>query len=394
MEEVETGERYGAVPPLPEPPPIAVGAVSKNVVAAALEVAYEGGCELMLIASRRQVDRPALGGGYTEGWGPADLVEYVRQRDPEMRVTICRDHGGPWQHPTDAGRGEAEVMRSALDTFEADIDAGFGAIHIDTTDGPAGEVPLPDAIRRLAALYRAVSELAAARAASVGLEISLATEAEAVCSPDTLKSRLERFTAAVREDGTLPPPRFVVVGTGTKIAGLRNAGAVNDPERRAAALRRLRALVDVARDHAIDLKAHNCDYLSSEGWAVLRSAGIRSANVAPEYGVAESRAFLATLQDTGLHDLATHFLELAYASRAWCKWRDPARRHTHRELALMAGHYVFSTEECRRIRDRAARRLEGGQAELDERLRTPVRRAICSHVAALASREPAHAAAG
>src|SRR5918911_5085619 len=79
-------------------PGIGVGVVSRQVVDAALEVAAETDREVMLIASRRQVDDGRIGCGYVEGWTTARFARYVQSRDPDRRVKLCRDHGGPWQH--------------------------------------------------------------------------------------------------------------------------------------------------------------------------------------------------------------------------------------------------------------------------------------------------------
>ena len=91
------------------------------------------------------------------------------------------------------------------------------------------------------------------------------------------------------------------------------------------------------------LKQHNTDYLSDEALGWHPWLGIHAANVAPEFGVEESRALLRTLTTHGLLRERDAFLELAYSSRKWEKWMLPGTRATDRDRAVIAGHYVFST---------------------------------------------------
>src|SRR3989338_2942428 len=117
----------------------AIGTVTKNAVDAAIEVAYRRGRPLMLIASRRQIDCEEFQGGYVGNWTTDSFAGYVRDRDPKKLIFLCRDHGGPWQHPNEWSQSEREAMASAQRSFEADIDAGFDILHIDTGISPKEE---------------------------------------------------------------------------------------------------------------------------------------------------------------------------------------------------------------------------------------------------------------
>src|SRR5919108_5808738 len=122
-------------------PGIGVGVVSRQAVDAALEVAAETDREILLIASRRQVDDARIGCGYVEGWTTSRFARYVRSRDPDRRVKLCRDHGGPWQHASELRLPEEAALESALRSLRADVDAGLDLLHIDTSCGPGGDVP-------------------------------------------------------------------------------------------------------------------------------------------------------------------------------------------------------------------------------------------------------------
>ena len=77
---------------------LAVGPMSKNCVEATIEVANEKKVPIMMIASRRQIDSKEFGGGYVNNWNTKGFSNYVKKRDKNKLITLCRDHGGPWQN--------------------------------------------------------------------------------------------------------------------------------------------------------------------------------------------------------------------------------------------------------------------------------------------------------
>src|SRR3989344_5916125 len=110
-----------------------IGPMSQNCVDAVIELARELRLPLGLIASRRQIEAAAHGGGYVNNWTTETFAEYVRAKDPERTVFLARDHGGPWQNYAE-GKGKmnlAQAMESAKSSFETDIRAGFDMLHLD-----------------------------------------------------------------------------------------------------------------------------------------------------------------------------------------------------------------------------------------------------------------------
>src|SRR5262245_25962911 len=124
--------RMNPLSPLNVPSRLGIGPMSINCVDAVIEVATRNRQRIMLIPSRRQVESSALGSGYVEGWTASDLVNYVRERDRNQLILVCRDHGGPWQHPDERTMDEDEAMASCLRSFKEDLASGFDLLHIDT----------------------------------------------------------------------------------------------------------------------------------------------------------------------------------------------------------------------------------------------------------------------
>ena len=51
--------------------------------------------------------------------------------------------------------------------------------------------------------------------------------------------------------------------------------------------------------------------------------GIHAINVAPEFGVVETKAILSWLEKNNLVELKEKFLEISYNSKKWEKWMIP-----------------------------------------------------------------------
>jgi tagatose-1,6-bisphosphate aldolase non-catalytic subunit AgaZ/GatZ len=362
-------------------PVVCVGAVSRNTVDAVIELAYQRDVRMYLIASRGQVDCEA-GLGYVEGWSTATFAKYVHERDPDGLVALCRDHGGPWQSPSDAtgGLDEDAAMESARRSFRSDVDSGFEIVHIDTSHEPGVAVPAHVAIRRMADLYGHVCAYAARTPTLVEFEVGLEPQQADVADPDALRRTLAGVAARLGDRG-LPRPRFVVANTGTKIVGRRNCGFIMDHRSAARWQHHLAATVQACADFGAGVKAHNCDYLDPQAWQALVAAGIAGANIAPECGVTETGALLELLRREGMHRERECFLRIAYESGRWRKWAAGEDRLVDGELPILAGHYVFCHPEVEAVKEDLGRRLGGGREELDAHLRASIKGVIDRYLA-------------
>lgn len=364
---------------------LGVGVVSRLTVEAAVELANEHAVDLMLIPSRRQVDTDDLGGGYVEGWSAARFAAFVQARDRGGRVLLCRDHGGPWQNAEELARGldEAAAMASAMASYEEDIAAGFSVLHIDTSVSPDGEPPPAVALDRLFALYRHCGETARRLGRDVAFEIGTEEQDTVTHGLDELSDMLERVRRFCGEQGC-EPPLFVVAQTGTKVMETRNVGSFGSPYRIRGEMPSeiyVPRLVDRLQHFDVLLKQHNTDYLPDETLRRLPLYRVSAANVAPEFGITETRALLHMLEANGLLALRDRFLGLAHGSRKWRKWILDDSRASDRDRAVIAGHYVFSTPEFGAIRHDACARLAARGVDLEAHLKAQVKAAIRRYLA-------------
>ncbi len=361
---------------------LCVGPMSRNCVDVLCGLSHKEDKPLVLIASRRQIDAGVLGGGYVNGWSTEEFQDYVRARARPGRLLLARDHGGPWQGAPERENGLSaeQAMEAARRSFRTDIESGFEMIHIDTSVDPKGP-PAPDvALSRLFELYGYCCELALSQGRDIVFEVGTEEQSHDVSELEQTRWLLERLLEFCRAN-RFPPPSFVVAQTGAKVMELTNVGVMRslsavDRDY----LRKLEVLVAMCNRQGVYLKGHNADYLSDEVLALHPRVGIHAINVAPEFGVAETRAFLRILRKGGLDGLADRFIQLSLSSLKWKKWMLPETTADDTTRATIAGHYVFSTPEFQALKATAAEALSRRGVNLDALLRQAIQTQVVRYM--------------
>jgi fructose/tagatose bisphosphate aldolase len=332
---------------------IGFGPMSKNVVDAIIRLAYRHDEPIMIIASRGQVESEHLRRGYVENWSTEEFARYVRDRDPAKHIILCRDHGGPWQHPDEATRSvrsTSEVMASSRASLHADIDAGMRVLHIDTSKEGPKPAAFDVAVERLATLYGECQEFASLGGHRVDFEVGVEQQSSCVDDPDSFREKVDCILQRLKADA-LQQPVFIVGQTGTLVRGTENCGMLCRD--RQGTGRQIRELAQICSEYGLALKAHNADYLSRSALEDLLSSGVSAVNIAPELGVAETLAFLELVGELRLHQHREAFLALAFESGAWRKWfADEVGTDLQRSVA--AGHYVFASDAFQEIKEQVA----------------------------------------
>ena len=363
---------------------LGVGPMSANCVDAAVELSNEHRVPLMLIASRRQIDSADFGGGYVNNWDTDSFANYVIDTDSQAMIILARDHGGPWQ--SDKERKDEmslrRAMESAKESYRADIDAGFQVLHIDPSIDIFSTPDIDEVLERLYELYEYCWSYAQRRRHEVIFEIGTEEQSGSTNRQEELEYTLGKMKEFCHYNN-LPYPTFVVVQTGTRVMESCNVGSFDSPVRVANELPaeiQVPKMIEICNRYGIFMKEHNTDYLSTESLCWHPRLGIHAANVAPEFGVAESRALVSILEMNGMHDVADTFLDISYSSGKWEKWMLPDTKSTDREKAIISGHYIFSSEQFRELKSEANHRLSG--IDLDEHLKDEVKKSIFRYMKA------------
>ena len=363
---------------------LGVGPMSLNCVDVAIEISNQYEIPLMLIASRRQIDSAEFGGGYVNNWTTDEFSNYVIDRDKKGKILLARDHGGPWQNEQEKEKKLSlrRAMDSAKSSYKADIDAGFQLIHIDPSVDIFSKPTLDEVIDRALELYEYCWSYAQQQGREIIFEIGTEEQSGCTNTQEELDYTLNTMFSLF-DKYHLPKPTFVVIQTGTRVMETRNIGSFDYPVRVAGEIPaeiQVPKMVEICNRYGIFLKQHNTDYLSNESLKWHPRLGIHSANVAPEFGVAETRALVDILEKNNLQSLATKFLELAYNSNKWKKWMVPETTATDRERSIIAGHYIFSTDECMALKEKAEAELIKIGVDFNESIKQSVKQSIMRYL--------------
>jgi len=344
---------------------LGIGPMSPMLLQATLELSDEQDFPILFIASRNQVDMDKFGGGYVSGWDQARFVKAIedmsRKIGYQSEYFVCRDHGGPWQRDEErkARLPEAEAMERGLESYYADLDAGFDLLHIDPTKDPnfsEGTVPMDLVLNRTVYLIEKVEAYRKAHnLPEIGYEVGTEETNGGLTGVDAFEEFIGRLCNMLSEKN-LPISNFIVGQTGTLTRLTENVGHYSTEN-----AARLSA---IAAAHGMELKEHNGDYLPDHLLLMHPALKVSSSNVAPEFGVVETRAYLqlAAFEDTlaqmkriekpsGLADVLR---KAAVETGRWRKWmvgeqgnldvKDVLKdAELTRLIADISGHYTYET---------------------------------------------------
>jgi hypothetical protein len=323
---------------------LGAGPMSLRVTDAIIELANNYRRPIAMIPSRRQVDASHLGGGYVNNWSTEAFASYVRAKDTGGYILLSRDHSGPWQlakHRNNKPLSHREAMDEVKESLEVDIESGFDLIHIDPSPGlemGRSSSGVEDDILELLHFCQSIERR------PIDYEIGADEQSQVPDHVIDAEESLQRVLKRVQEVG-LRPPIFYVLQTGTKVMETRNIGSFDSPlpvQGMLPSTVQLPEILKMCRRNGVFLKEHNADYLGDEALAWHKRMGIHAANVAPEFGVAETREILSIAKEVKANSFLEVFGERVLEGRKWEKWLVPGSTATEQDKILIAGHYHLS----------------------------------------------------
>ena len=361
---------------------LGVGPMSKNCIDATIELANEYCTPLMLIASRRQIDSEQFGGGYVENWTTEQFADYVIYKDTQKNIILARDHGGPWQNELEISNKLYldDAMQSAKESYRADIDAGFQMLHIDPSVDIHANPNIDQVLERVYELYEFCWTYSQQKKQDVIFEIGTEEQNGSNNTQEELEYTLECMRKFCKSN-KLPYPSFIVIQAGTRVMEMRNVGSFDSPIRVANELPpeiQIPKMISICKHYRIFMKEHNADYLSTDSLKWQPRLGIHAANIAPEFGVAESKAFINLMENSNQNILLEEFLRISYDSKKWEKWMINATSASDKDRAIISGHYIFSTAECLELKNQARFHIK----DLDTQLKNKVKESVFRYMKA------------
>lgn len=302
-----------------EYPKIYIGPMSKNVVDAITEFCFESGNKIGLIPSRRQVDHD---GGYVNNWTTKEFSKYSSNK-----FLLKRDHAGPGQ-----GYGDDDGFKS----LENDCKY-FNMIHIDPWKKyPIYNEGLEWTVKMIRYCYNINKKI----------EFEVGTE-EAI-----RRFESEELNLLVKdlkfnlEDKIFNQIKYLVIQSGTSLEGNLNTGKYDK--------NRLLDMIKIAKSWNLLSKEHNGDYIPISLIKEKMSLGLDAINMAPEFGFIETLSYIESGIDI------YKFWKICYDSKRWEKWVDSDFDPVSQKLDLIkiCGHYVFSTEEFKKIKPNINKKIK------------------------------------
>ena len=107
---------------------------------------------------------------------------------------------------------------------------------------------------------------------------------------------------------------------------------------------------------------------------------VGAINIAPEFGVTETRSFINILKSNNLNELLKDFLNLSYSSKKWEKWVINKRKISKYKCSELSGHYIFSKKEFKKIKNEAQNYLLKKNIDIDKIMYTSVRSSISRYL--------------
>ncbi|MCI1925406.1 MAG: class II D-tagatose-bisphosphate aldolase, non-catalytic subunit [[Lactobacillus] timonensis] len=384
---------------------IGIGPMSPNLLEATFELGRDYDFPLMFIASRNQVDKDDLGGGYVNGWNQETFTRDIKAVADKTGFKglyyVCRDHGGPWQRDEErnAHLPVDEAMVKAKESYLSDIENGFDLLMIDPTKNPYEMGKVIDMDKNLKWTFELIqyceNERKKRGLPEIGYEVGTEETNGGLTTTDRYETFVQKLKAKLDENG-LPMPTFIVGQTGTLTRLGEQVGHWN--------LKNTLELTAMAKKYGVGLKEHNADYLSDYQLLLHNPANITASNVAPQYGTAETEAYVTLynveqrLHKDGLVDdpsnLKPVLIDRAVRTERWRKWMEGddvnlkvedvlANDKLKEEILHLGGHYAFNNPDVKKEIAKMTKNLEANYIDVHGFVIESIKRPIRQYIQAL-----------
>ena len=304
---------------MPSKRKIGIGPMSSEAIEAAYKYSNTNNEELMLIASKNQID---YNGGYVNNWSTKDYAKFLSKlkKKYNSKVKICRDHCGP-------GFNNNYSLKDVYKTIEADIENGFDLIHIDFSKNKSN-------YRRI--LTESKKAILHARSLNSNIQFEVGTDEN---FGQTLSHmNIKEFISEINFFLDFVMPEYFVVPSGSLVMEDRQVGSYNENF--------IKSIFKRFSPINVKLKEHNADYLTSN-MISLRKKYISALNIAPQFGVNQTLFVLTECKKFGID--VENFLEKSYKSKKWQKWLLNNDKNDKLRCSVIAGHYNFNSKEYKTL---------------------------------------------
>ena len=301
---------------------IGIGPMSSEVIEAVYKYSSINNKELMLIASKNQIDH---NGGYVNNWNTKEYSNYLKGMQTKYtnaKVKICRDHCGP-------GFNGKQNINDVYKTIDSDIENDFDLIHVDFSKAKKNYKQILKLSKEAILYIKKIKP-------NVDIEIGTDENFAQKLSSINIKEFLDEMDYFLE----FMDPEYFVVPTGSLVMEDKQFGFFNH--------KFIKSVYQRIKNRPILLKEHNADYLNSDS-IKLRKEFISALNIAPQFGVFQTKFVIDECVKFGVD--TTNFLNKCYESKKWEKWLLNSDSKDVYKCSILAGHYNFQDKSYKIILD-------------------------------------------
>ena len=301
---------------------IGIGPMSSEVIEAVYKYSSINNKELMLIASKNQIDH---NGGYVNNWNTKEYSNYLKSMQMKYtnaKIKICRDHCGP-------GFNGKQNINDVYKTIDSDVENNFDLIHVDFSKAKKNYKQILK-LSKEAILY--IKKIKPKVEIEIGTDENFAQKLSSINIKEFL-NEMDYFLEFM-------DPEYFVVPTGSLVMEDNQFGFFNH--------KFIKSVYQRIKKRPILLKEHNADYLNSES-INLRKEFISALNIAPQFGVFQTKFVIDECVKFGID--TTNFLNKCYESKKWEKWLLNSDSKDVYKCSIIAGHYNFQDKSYKLILD-------------------------------------------
>jgi len=301
---------------------IGIGPMSSEVIEAVYKYSSINNKELMLIASKNQIDH---NGGYVNNWNTKEYSNYLKSMQMKYtnaKIKICRDHCGP-------GFNGKQNINDVYKTIDSDVENNFDLIHVDFSKAKKNYKQILK-LSKEAILY--IKKIKPKVEIEIGTDENFAQKLSSINIKEFL-NEMDYFLEFM-------DPEYFVVPTGSLVMEDNQFGFFNH--------KFIKSVYQRIKERPILLKEHNADYLNSES-INLRKEFISALNIAPQFGVFQTKFVIDECVKFGID--TTNFLNKCYESKKWEKWLLNSDSKDVYKCSIIAGHYNFQDKSYKVILD-------------------------------------------
>ena len=304
------------------------------------------------IPSRRQIESKHFGGGYVCKWDTETFCKYVKEYSLKIGlhspISICRDHGGPWQgkNETILNLNEIDAYKSSDISFKSDIENGMRILHIDTCFYSEKNKNQSEALKKLFSIQSELKSYGILKNKTLTFEHGTEAQSDDFANRNYLKEYLNKLD----EVGITEMPEYYVLQIGTKTIENRNIGRFVNGNFEDAELQELGNTIKMLHQKGIKIKGHNCDYLDDFALKKIRDLGVDAINIAPEFAFIESNIRINKLKKFN-NELCEQLTEKVLNKNTYHKWSYNGcfERLKREEVAALVLHYHMEDHDIKKL---------------------------------------------